>query len=1473
MLLLCGFMAAVAVAFLSSSSIQNNAARLDQADVLTDELLQAAQQEVLAKLHEGFSVEVSGAYKGHVAAAPGLLEVRRYYTPWNRGTQVGAAAFLGTPASPAPFSQPFSSKYGKNLANPRYIPLFSWKTFAPRLKNITVRNGSPARTNPDYNPSLSFNLNTPRNPFTPGACLLSGVPEESEALIRERIGKDWSGDGFRIGTGQTSAERPVWVQWIPILKDPALPASVTNPIIGRYAYWVDLENTKLHVGEPMQDLRETRQYARLIGEPDAVEKGGSWYDQGASSSMRALRLALEGGLPAVEKGSAGFTARNGSSGIGFAPGAAQEARNSWLGWVDGRPPMAAGTRVVDWSFFCAPWPRGFQDFTIGTILQKRYREWENSPAEKPVHPWLLRLPQTNDESDETQAKAALLTQVATAGLTNFGHEEELDPLGRPKLSLMEFQLAATANRSTTVSLTSIEGSTLWKRVTDDAYAACYFPGLLPMKGVKKSLADSFNQFAGTGNAGGKSNGKAAMLQMLVNVAEAAQPDTVAPVIDADKGIVGARSMPYVAEVSTRARSALWLLPEDIRSDKDVLLKLNAQGGYEFKHPYENVERNLRFYATHVTVDLCLGLVNPNPFETEMFTGEIEVDVDWGPLPSTAIVKKGWLKATLEGQYALTPEAGKDPKAGRVTGHAVNIHLGVVPASILNDNARASALRIKGWRILRNGQVWHQVPIRHPGGSAPREWWQMAASGNNAGSPSSASDDESLQSLHAYTEGGYRAVGWFTKRTMDSLIPQTLFVTGWTGDGQKDAQLKERVEFWENFTRRTAVLERVVSLDPVVGHRTGTASPAGFFGSGHFYGMLGHTWRHAPVMPQVADLPAVAPASGQKFPPLKVKSSTAQLWTVLAGGSTSHNVQVRQPGEDRLRKGSVSWDIPTWTTQADATLYGGEYLTQEYEQGTASEEEDEEDEDLGEPGLPASLTAIYLCPAVEGPAPQGKLPFYEQKDDDGFTINYSKDGTAATASFRSMDVELDDAGKIPAIDKDYIKRGDNKKGPRSFFCSAPPKRPFVSVGEIGFCHSGFPQTPILVGPEEGRTEYQLNSPRNGPPMRMLLDLLAAPRFTNALGGTVSETEWMGGQASTSSHRHAWNVNTLIAHDDYMALRQGGSTLLELKKEQNPSTLPVHAVWSPNAQGFARRETGADGYLGKNAEDLVKKDPGHIQDRHLRPGINLSRPWNMWLGVIAGDFTPSRSGDSLSWGAGNSAGLFYGPALMTWRPGKGSGSGSNAWVDFKSQLPGHGRLLALGEDGRKDDKNENADYLKGRFAADQNLAALDPNLSFYMPAHFATRMSLVPMRHFISDLALDYHQNNHESDWLRLKTALNPGIGGQTPPAPDGEQDAAKKLAGAGFPGGYHSTGVYYQAPMALLTNQAGVSANAFTAYIVVQSLRDRGKARSGVANSGIGHCDPDDEILAERWARVILVKKLVANAPPTFEIVFRDIAGR
>ncbi|HRK14536.1 MAG TPA: hypothetical protein PK490_09605 [Prosthecobacter sp.] len=1469
-LLLTGFMAVVAIAFLGSSSIQNTNARLDQAETLTDELMLSARQEVLAKLREAFVVEKTGAFTGHVAATPGLLEVRRYDVPWNRGGHTGAAAFTGTKENPAPFSQPFSATYQGEPANPRHIPLFSWKAFAPRLKHLTVQGGTPSRLNPDYNPALSFNLNTPRNPFAPGACLLSGVPEDAEALVRERTGTRWSDDSFRIGTGQTSAERPVWVQWIPVHKNPAEPPGPDNPIIGRYAYWVDVENTKLHVDQPLRDLRELPHYARLIGEPDRVEGGGSWHEQGDGSSKRQLRLALESSLPALEKNSSGPRNRGGQDGIGFAPGAAAEARHAWLGWVDGQLPLAANAAVVDWSFFQAPWPRGFEDLAIGPDLRESFRQWRNSPREKPVHPWFLRRALPQDATAEDRARAELLTQAAASGLTLFGHEEDLDPLGRPKLSLTEFQLAATSGRSAPVSVAIIQSSLLWSRLTDSAYCAAYFPGLIPTRGAPRSLADSFNRFAGTGNAGGTQNGRAALLQMLVNVAESAQPDIVPPVIDRSRGIVGARSMPYVAEVTTRARSALWLLPEDVRNDTARLLETDSSGRYAFKHPYQGVDRHLRFYATSVVLDLCIGFINPNPFETGDFQGEIEVEVDWGSLSSGAFVQRGWLKAPISGRYTPTPEPGKDPKKMHALGQCARIELGVVPASFLNDDNRASVLRIKGWRILRGGQVWHEVPVPAPGQSTARPWWEMTRSGNNLGSP----EDE--YSLEAYRAGGYRAAGWFTKATVESLIPDTLFVSpSWTSDtAPVSEEVRSSVEFWERHTRKAAVLERLASLDPVLGHRTGSNSPAGLFGRGHFYGALGHTWRHRPFGENTPAVPPEMP-EGQE-PVLETKSVTARPWQADFAGTGSQSVRVRQPVGGKLVTRSQNVPVPQWSTSATGPLLGGEYLTQKYLEpdpngGDGTEEPPPEDEpdERHDPDLPGSLTGIYLCPAVDTHAPQGMTAFVDYTK-----VKFTVTSGTLAATFKDMDVETSGAGQIPLVDEQFTKRTDGKKGPRSLLCSAPAKRPCASVGELGFIHSGFPQTPILTGPDEGRTEFQLNSPRNGPPMRMMLDILAPPRYTDARGAPVSEGEWLAGSASaTTGPRHAWGVNTLIAHDDYMALRQGGDTLRELKKEQNPAAQALHAVWSPNAQGFARRETGADGYLGKDAEDLVKKDPGHIQDRHLRPCVTLARPWSMWLGVLAGDFSPARSGDSLSWGTGNPAGLFYGPALMTWRPGNGSGANEEAWVDFLSHLPGHGRLLALGEDGRKDDKDENAGWLKGRHAADQNLAALDPGLPFYVPAHFATRMSLVPMRHFVSDLAVDFHQNNHESSWLRFKTALNPAIGGATPPGPDGDQSAAKKLSGAGFPGGWHQSGVYYHAPMALLTNQAGVSANAFTACFVVQAVRDNGKSREGIANSGPGHCDPDDEILAERWSRVILQKQSATSGAPAFHILFQDTAGR
>ncbi|MEZ0386871.1 MAG: hypothetical protein ACAI34_07385, partial [Verrucomicrobium sp.] len=1046
----------------------------------------------------------------------------------------------------------------------------------------------------------------------------------------------------------------------------------------------------------------------------------------------------------------------------------------------------------------------------------------------------------------------------------------------PKLSLTEFQLAVTGNRGTTVSTAAIKSQPLWTRLNDPAYFRAYYPGAWPTQGVTKSFVDSFNRFAGDGAPGTATNGSAAVQQMLTNVAEFAQPDTVPPLIDTVNGIVGARSMPYVAEVTTRVRSGLYLLPEADRNDPSKILK-KTNGAFTYNYG----GKRLQYFATHVIVDLAIGLVNPNPFETRPFEGTLELELGWSTLPYSVVKHTAKLPATgvtpvalqgtaanpvvlpINGQYTLTPEPSKDTKSARVQGNTLYVRLGVLPVDVYNNlsGSYATPLQIKGWKIKRkDGTVWHQVPVRHPGGKRARDWWRMAQPGQNAGKPA---DNWSLAGFL----NGNRPVGWFCKDTVNSAMPESIYVSDWLeasygATETANRALHDRVAEWMRLSPRAAALERVVSLDPVIGHRTGDETMAGEFGLGHFYGALGHTWRRFRVHPNAgtADEPTTAnPVLGEE-----IKTVSATSWNYTRGPSQLLSGKVRRASNDHLATYSATWEAPQWDASVLSGPVGGQFLTHTKKAG---------------PGTPSSpdtveldsLTAIYQAPAVEGPAPQGLMKF-DDEFKDAFKLK--------PAGLENRDLETAPA---PPDVGDLVKLPDGTKGARSFVCSAPAGRPFVSTGELGFCHSGFTQTPIMVGPDEGRTPYQLNSPQNGPPMRMLLDLFGAVRFTDSSGGAVSQNQWMNGLASETTTRHAWNVNTTIAHDEYMGLREGGNPLAELKKEVDPSAMAVRAVWLPNAMGFARRATGSEAFRGKEAKHIVEKNPGYLLDRHLRPYPAFSRPWDMWVNLIGGDLSPSRSGESLLWGVGNSAAYFYGPGFMSWESGKGSGAASGSvWLDFDSDFPAMGRLLAFGVDGRKDDKNDNPGYFKGRFAADQNMDAFKAGITHYVPAHFATRFSLLPMRHFISDLALDFHQENQESEWSRFKTALNPAISAATLPDPtdEGKEDEelkkqASKMDGAGFPGGWNRSGVYYNAPMALLTNQAGVTANAFTAYIVVQTIRDSGQARPGVTRSGPGYNDPDDAVLAQRWARVVIAKQTPssATAAPEFRILAADVADR
>lgn len=1380
-LLLVVFLSGLCLFFFNSGREANLRSGANLDELRADELLDSASGEILAKLEEGFSIEdgSGSSREGSTAAMPGLLEMRLFHTPLNRGAGRGSTPFEGSVASPQFFSQPFAATYDGMPANPRWIPMFSWKSFAPRLKNLSVGGGSN-NENPEYNPFVSFNINTPDQPWNPGTTWITGVPSDSGARVRGKSLENAS----QLVPGVSSAERPIWVQWIPVLKDPSRPPSASNPMIGRYAYWVDVENTKLRADEPLRSFRHEPAAGRLLGESGEIDGGRAAFDQDGGNSSRGVLAAMEDALPGKTIEGVPMR-RDGSPGPGFAAPYAVDARESWLGPSG----PAAAADLVDWTYFETPRREGIGDRTVGDLLSKTLAQ--TSDSDRPVHPWFIDLEKAMEKDEE---KVRLARQVATS-LTFHGEEENVDPLGNVRVDLRDFQKSATSNRAATISAASIMGSEVYGRLGDGNYHRAYQPGA---RG--RSFFDSLAPFS--------ANGQSAALQMLVNIAEAAQPDNVPPVIDTGRGIVGARSMPYVAEISTRARSAYWLLPEEDRKDPAKLLQTTTGGAFSYTYN----QKRLHYYATHAVLNLCVGLVNPNPFETGPFNGEIEFDITWSGLPNGATVEKTF-KAPLNGYFNVNSLAGKESKELQPLGHTVCIRLGVFPVSSLNDDRYGTCMRIRGWKIRRGGEVWHHVPVKHPGASGFIDWWRMAQPGTNAGSPA----DEN--SLAGYQNGGGRAVGWFCMDTLDALIPQSLGVTDWTNANATDAPLKTRVSTWMDLTPKTAVLERVVCLDPVLGHRTGNPMLPGLFGRGHFYGAQGHFWRRQ----RTIKMQSVVYVGQTQADAEKIKSTRWQVSPLDVG---SRSVKVQRESGDHLVSSSSNWPV----TSATAELLDqreGECLTHKLiVPGSATGSD--------EPKQADSLTAVYRIPSLEGNAGPGRLgipslPVFTRID--------------SANTIENVDVET---AEPQNFEKNLIKLPDGKKGARGFFCSAPAKRYFNSPGEIGFCHSGFPLTPILLGPEEGRTPYQLNNPMAGPPMRVLLDLFDVP---------------------VPGRR--WNVNTSVAHDEYMALREGGDGAQELKESVSVSSMPARAVWLPAATGFVPRADGSDAYRGKEAKNLAEKNPGFLLDRRLSPFPTLRRPWDMWLGVVGGDF--SRSGESRRWGVGNTAFDYFGPGYFTWKPGAGVGDGP--WLDFGSEAPALGKLLAFGSDGRKDDKNEGTGTLKGRFASDQNLSAIDGD-DFRLPAHFATRFGLLPVRHFRSDLALDFHQENHESGWLRFKTALNPGIGATLSSGEmRNDKDAAEAADGASFPGGHHGSGVFYQAPMALIANQAGFSANAFTAYVVVEAIRDHGKKREGVNNSGPGHCDADDEVLARRWARLLILKETGVSGPPRFRIALKDTAGK
>jgi prepilin-type N-terminal cleavage/methylation domain-containing protein len=152
-------------------------------------------------------------------------------------------------------------------------------------------------------------------------------------------GLHWSKD---LSTGRTSAIR---VKWINLLQDPTQLASESNPIIGRYPFWIDDESTKVNFntayGKPAA--------ATLFGDPDDVLPrfsagpggiGNVGFNRYTAGSLPAVNLDLLGGAGWTMRDSAGNwliqeVYQNGfyrapDAIQPFAPGTTTSARQDWF---------------------------------------------------------------------------------------------------------------------------------------------------------------------------------------------------------------------------------------------------------------------------------------------------------------------------------------------------------------------------------------------------------------------------------------------------------------------------------------------------------------------------------------------------------------------------------------------------------------------------------------------------------------------------------------------------------------------------------------------------------------------------------------------------------------------------------------------------------------------------------------------------------------------------------------------------------------------------------------------------------------------------------------------------------------------------------------------------------------------------------------------------------------------------------------
>lgn len=647
-------------------------------------LVETAFQEALAKIIEGSEEpwrtsrsaggSVSGQIQGaSMTASPGLMEIRYFFEQPNRGDQAGATAFTDPESF---FRNPFAREYNGRPANPRWIPLFSWQRFAPAMPFLDSAHTIP---NPDFNPAAVFNLNTAFNPFYPGEPYLSGYPGEAAAVKFMRV-NGASDEGWpvtqdlnnpdpdfqlRVQDGESSYDRPFYVQWIPVLENPFVQPGGDNRMIGRYAYWVDVENTKINLNTNTRNLlspstgRNLSILASILGHPegnsfigsaDAVTLRGGTPEFGnrllhfqsvrssdpVPSFMRARRDLIDGQQPVLN--AAGSNNSNqkirGPNGIRLIDGtfddfggnnqASARTFDLMLGWEDrfasgtatwssnreDALPTAADNSVVDWQVFTGvrPWFGGqFQRRLAMENLFDGYGRIVNGqqslaqsgrfntihemyslldPAARTVPFNIAELDPSEVPPSLADIRLRVLRRTHGLSATIYGYDEERDPLGKPKIDLVAFLRQAASATSPGNIISTSTGTELWARLNNPQYHFAYAPGgnnvpyATDISGGR-SFVQAFNAFAGDGNQTNNRNGEDFVLQMLTNIVEYTRPHDAPPIIDRSRGIIGAKSMPYVFEVLTRGRNSLWSLAEANRelnyfSPRDSTVQVSSE---------------------------------------------------------------------------------------------------------------------------------------------------------------------------------------------------------------------------------------------------------------------------------------------------------------------------------------------------------------------------------------------------------------------------------------------------------------------------------------------------------------------------------------------------------------------------------------------------------------------------------------------------------------------------------------------------------------------------------------------------------------------------------------------------------------------------------------------------------------------------------------------------------------------------------